>query len=196
MSWSFRPLERYLALRAYPLGEVNFSRPDDTARLLEYSARASVISPMSLYAGERAADLRYGENIALLSFVAPNDRAYTAGDAVEFSLLWQTDEKLDISYTVATFVASTDPPQAIAQGWDSAPQAGFAPTTEWTPGTTVWDNRAIRLPQDATPGDYRLWVLLYYRDSDNAETKRLPVTGSEVAGDSDIGVLPFTIQVD
>ncbi|MYD11421.1 MAG: phospholipid carrier-dependent glycosyltransferase [Chloroflexi bacterium] len=196
MSWSFRPLERYLAQHAYLLQELDFSKPDDTARLLEYSTVAPVFNPLSLYAGERAADLRFGENIALRSFVASNDRAYAAGDSVEFSLLWQTDAKLDISYTVATFIASADSRQPIAQGWDSAPQAGFAPTTGWRPGASVWDNRAIRLPFDAPPGDYRLWVLLYYRDNDSGEIKRLPVTGSVVVGDSDIGVLPFTLHLD
>ena len=196
MPWSFRPLERYLAQHAFPLGEYSFSKPDDTARLLEYSARALVVNPMSLYAGESPADLRFGENIALLSFVAGSDRPYFAGDPVEFSLRWQTDAKLANSFTVATFIASADSGQPIAQGWDSAPQAGFAPTNEWTPGAPVWDNRAIRLPLDAAPGDYRLWALLYYRDSESGEIKRLPVTGSDVAGENDIGILPLTLRVE
>ena len=196
MPWSFRPLERYLAQHAFPLGEYNFSNPDDTARLLEYSAQASVINPMSLYAGEYPVDLRFGENIALLSFVARSDRRYRAGEPVEFSLHWRTDAKLDVSYTVATFIASTNSGQPIAQGWDSAPQAGFAPTNEWTPGAPVWDNRAIRLPLDAPSADYRLWVLLYYRDGESGAIKRLPVAGSDVTGESDIGVLPFTFQVE
>lgn len=196
MSWSFRPLERYLTLHAYPVQEVNFSQPNDTARLLEYSASAPDFNPMSLYAGEVATDLRFGEDIALASFVVRNDRRYAAGEPVEFSLLWQTDADLDISYTVATFIASADSGQPIAQGWDSVPQAGFAPTSEWAPNAPVWDNRAIRLPHDAPTGGYRLWVLLYYRDGSSGEIKRLPVRGSDVKGDSDIGVLPFTFQVE
>ncbi len=196
MSWSFRPLERYLALYTFPLGEVNFSKPNDTARLLEYSAQAPVFNPMSLYAGEFATDLGFGKDIALRSFVARNDSSYTAGEAVEFSLLWRSSRRLDVSYTVATFIASAASGQPIAQGWDTAPQAGFKPTTEWRPGAQIWDNRAIRLPLDAPQGDYRIWVLLYYRDGDSGEIKRLPVSGSEVAGDDDIGVLPFTLQVE
>ncbi len=195
MRWSFRPLERYLARHAYPLREVDFSKPDDTARLLEYSAKSPVVNPMSLYAGEIATDLRFGEDIALLSFVARNDLSYAAGDPVEFSLLWQTDAKLEISYTVATFIASAETDQVLAQGWDTAPQAGFSPTSEWTPNAPVWDNRSIRLPQDSPPGDYRLWALLYYR-AGGGEIRRLPVSGSDVAGDSDIGVLPFSFRVE
>jgi len=196
MSWSFRPLERYLAMHAYPLQEVNFSQANDTARLLEYSAKSPVSNPMSLYAGEVATDLRFGGDIELLSFVARNDNPYKAGETVEFSLLWQTDAKLTTSYTVATFIASVDTGGPIAQGWDSAPQAGFKPTSDWTPNAPLWDNRAIRLPLGTPPGDYRLWALLYYRDGDSGEIKRLPVSGSDVAGDNDIGVLPFTFTVE
>lgn len=196
MPWSFRPLERYLALHAYPLQEVSLSQPYDTVRLLEYSTKAPVVNPMSLYAGDLATDLRFGGDIELLSIVAPIDRPFQAGDAVEFSLRWQSSVRLDVSYTVATFIASVETGQPIAQGWDIAPQAGFKPTSAWSPNTPIWDNRAIRLPLDTPLGDYRIWVLLYYRDGDGSEIKRLPVSGADVAGDNDIGVLPFTFQVE
>ena len=97
---------------------------------------------------------------------------------------------MEISYTVATFIASADTGQPIAQGWDTVPQAGFTPTSEWTPNAPLWDNRAIRLPLGTPPGDYRLWALLYNRDGESGEIKRLPVSGDDVAGDDDIGVLP------
>ena len=195
MSWSFRPLERYLVLHIYLIQEVQLSQPYDTVRLLEYSTEAPVFNPMSLYAGEIAADLRFGSDIEMLGIAAPAGSAYRAGEAVAFSLLWGSSRHLDRNYTVATFIASAATGQPIAQGWDSPPQAGFAPTTEWTPGAPVWDNRAIRLPLDAPPGDYRIWVLLYYRDGGSGEIKRLPVSGAEVTGDNDIGVLPLTFQV-
>lgn len=196
MSWSFRPLERYLALHAYPVQEVRLSQPYDTVRLLEYSATAPVVNPVSLYAGEFATDLRFGGDIELLSVVARNDSSYQAGETVEFSLRWQSSALLEISYTVATFIASAVSDQPIAQGWDTAPQGGFAPTSEWSPNAPIWDNRAIRLPLDAPPGDYRIWVLLYYRDGDSGLIKRLPVKGADETGDGDIGVLPFTFQVE
>ena len=196
MRWSFRPLERYLALHSYPLQEVRLSQPYDTVRLLEYSTASSVLNPMSLYGGEQATDLRFGADIELRSIVAPDASAYQPGEAVEFSLLWQANARLDISYTVATFIVSAATGQPIAQGWDTAPQAGFEPTSQWAPYQPVWDNRAIRLPLNAPPGDYRLWVLLYYRDEDSGQIKRLPVSGAEVAGDDDIGVLPTTLRVE
>ena len=196
MSWSFRPLERYLAMHAYPVQEVRLSQPYDTVRLLEYSTKTPAFNPLSLYAGEFTTDLRFGDDIALLSFVARNDNPYKAGETVEFSLRWQSSARLEVSYTVATFIASADTGGPIAQGWDTVPQAGFAPISEWTPNPPLWDNRAIRLPLGTPPGDYRLWVLLYYRDGDSGEIKRLPVSGADVAGDDDIGVLPFTFTVE
>lgn len=196
MTWSFRPLERYLALHAYPIQAVDFSKPNDTVRLLEYSTRAPANNPMSLYAGELANNLRFGSDIELLSVVSPRNGPYQAGEAVEFSLLWHSNARPESSYTVATFIAAADSGQPIAQGWDSMPQAGFAPTDDWTPNLTVWDNRAIRLPRDALPGDYRLWVLLYFRDSDSGEIKRLPVSGADVTGNNDIGVLPLKLRVE
>ncbi len=196
MLWSFRPLERYLALHAYPVQEVRLTEPSDIVRLLEYSVRSQVPNPMSLYHGDVATDLRYGENIALLSFVLPNKGHYRPGEVVEFSLLWQTEISLEQSYTVATFVVDTDSGQPIAQGFDSGPQSGFAPTTDWKPAAPIWDNRAVRLPVDARPGDYHLWIVLYYIDSNTGDIVRLPVRGSEVTGDGTIGVLPLTLQIE
>ena len=196
MSWSFRPLERYLALHAYPVQEVRLSQPNDTVRLLEYSTTTRVINHASLYGGDLATDLRFGNDIRLLGVVAPQASIFQPGETVEFSLLWQSDVSLDTSYTVATFIASAESGQPIAQGWDTAPQAGFEPTNNWTPEVPVWDKRAIRLPRDAPPGEYRIWALLYFRDGDSGELKRLPVSGSDVTGDNDIGILPFTFNVE
>ena len=84
MPWSFRPLERYMATHAYPVQEVRLSQPYDTVRLLEYSAKSPVSNPMSLYAGDFATDLRFGDDIELLSYVARNDSPYQAGETVEF----------------------------------------------------------------------------------------------------------------
>ncbi len=195
MNWSFRPLERYLALHAYPLGEARLDTADDSARLLEYSTASQPPDSMSLYFGDQTTDLRFGESIALRSLSMPRREAYSPGESVEFSLLWQTDEPLEASYTVAAFIADAATSLPIAQGYDSAPQAGFAPTTAWQAGIPVWDNRAIRLPQEARAGDYHLWVIIYARDGQSGEIERLPVSGAIVTGDGAIGVLPVTISI-
>ncbi len=193
MTWSFRPVERYLALHYYPLGEVQLAVADDTVRLLEYSARSPAPHPFSTFAADAPADLTYGENIRLLGFQLPNGLDYEPGQTLELSLLWQSDKALQRDYTVAFFVVDADS-QPIAQGHDSAPQAGFAPTSAWPANTPVWDHRALRLPSAAAPGEYRIWIALYHHDLETGGIQRLNVSGA-AAEHSDIGALPVSLTV-
>ena len=62
-------------------------------------------------------------------------------------------------------------------------------------GIPVWDNRAIRIPAQAAPGDYRLWVVLYRIVNGSGEIMRLPVSGADVTGEGTVGVLPFVLHV-
>ncbi len=193
MLWSFRPLERYLAGHFYPLREIELGIVDETVRLLEYSTGEAAPNPLSQYAGEIATDLRFGEGIRLLSLVAPDGESYAPGDVVHISLLWVAEAPVEHDYTVAAFIADARQNRPIAQGMDSAPQAGFAPTSSWKPGAPVWDNRALRLPEDAVAGDYQLWLLMYRQGS--AGVTRLPVAGRAVIQDGTVGVPPITIAV-
>ncbi len=193
MNWSFRPMERYLALHFYPLGEVALGHQDPTVRLLEYSTR-SAFNPLAPFAGDIASDLRYGEHIRLASITLPNGLSYQPGATIEVSLHWQTDAPLAEDYTVALFAADAVAQQVIAQGHDSAPQAGFAPTSSWTGG--VWDNRALRLPADAPSGELQLWLAMYRWDSEVGAIRRLPVTSGQSVHGGEIGVLPVTVAVE
>lgn len=193
MNWSFRPLERYLALHFYPLREIALEHKDPTVRLLEYSTRAA-FNPFAPFAGDIASDLRYGEHIRLASVTLPNGLLYQPGATIEISLHWQTDAPLAEDYTVALFAADAVAQQVIAQGYDSAPQAGFAPTSSWTGG--VWDNRALRLPDDAPSGELRLWLAMYRWDSEIGDISRLPVTSGQSVHQSEIGVLPVKVAVE
>ena len=195
MPWSFRPLERYLALHYYPVQEVRLTTPDDTVRLMEFSTRATAPDPMSLYFGDYAADLHFGESIRVISYYLPNGVRYQPGEAVEFSLLWQTDGQLDDDYTVATFIVDASSGQVLAQGHDSGPQFGFSPTSKWQAGVPVWDNRAIRLPADTPPGKSRLWIVMY-SSSETGEITRLPVKGGKISGEGAIGVLPTALEIE
>ncbi len=195
MTWSFRPYERYLALHYYLLSEIELSHPDDSVRLLEYSTRHSAPNPMTLYLGEVATDLRYGEDIWLRGLLLPGGFRYAPGDALELSLLWQATKPPARDYTVAWFVVDAQSGAPIAQGRDSGPQAGFSPTTSWNAGALVWDNRALQLPESLAAGEYLIWVLLYRNDHDSGEIERLPVTGSDVTENGSVGVLPLSIVV-
>lgn len=192
MLWSFRPLERYLAQHYYPLREVKLPAADGSVRLLEFSTRSAAPNPLSPFAGDIAADLRYGASIRLLSLVLPNGNTYKSGETIELSLLWQTDAPLKRDYTIAVFIADSATNAPVIQGWDSGPQNGFAPTSSWKPGFPVWDNRALRAPESTAPGDYQLWLLMY-RQNDSGEIVRLPVSGATVTEGATIGVLPLEI---
>lgn len=196
MSWSHRSLERYLAQHYYPLREVKLAEPDETVRLLEYSTRSAAPNTMSAYAGDVATDLKYGEHIRLRSLMLPNGNRLQPGEAVELSLLWQTDAPLDHDYTIAWFIVDPDTNMPIAQGQDSGPQAGFAPTSNWKPRWPVWDNRALRLPENAAPGEYQIWVLMYRFDDGGGDIHRLPVSGVTVREDGTVGVLPVSLSVE
>lgn len=195
MSWSFRPLERYLALHYYLVQDVQLTTPDDAVRLLEYDTSAKAPDPMTLYFGEAAADLLYGDSIRLVSYVLPKGKQYEPGEAIPFSLLWQAETALDQDFTVASFLAEAASGGPVAQGYDSGPQGGFAETSKWAPGIPVWDNRAIRIPAHTQPGDYRLWAVMYRIDSASGNINRLPVRGAEVTGDGTVGVLPFVLNI-
>lgn len=196
MRWSYRPLERYLAQHYYPLREVKLSAADETVRLLEYSTRSAAPNPMSPYAGDVATDLRYGEHIRLLSLVLPNGNRYQPGETVELSLLWQTDAPLKPDYTVAWFIVDQRTNKPIAQGQDSAPQDGFAPTSSWRTRWPIWDNRALRLAESAAPGAYQIWVLMYRFDSVSSDILRLPVSGATVGEGGTVGVLPISLVIE
>lgn len=196
MQWSFRPFERYMAMYYYPLREVELQTPDDTVRLLEYSVRRQAPNPFLTFSGDYASDLQYGDNIRLTGFYLPNGVRYAGGETIELSLLWQSDAQLEYDYTVAWLIASAETGQFVAQGQDAMPQAGFAPTTRWMPNSPVWDNRAIRLPQNLDSGEYVIWVLLYRYNPDTASIDRLPVSGEATTDNGTIGVLPVTLVIN
>ena len=175
--------------------EVALGHNDPTVRLLEYSTRSAAPNPLAPFAGDMPTDLRFGEYIRLASVTLPKDLRYQPGATIEVSLQWQTDAPVGEDYTVALFAADADTQQVIAQGHDSAPQAGFAPTSSWTPGQRIWDNRALRLPDDAPIGELQLWLAMYRWDSEIGDIRRLPVTSGQSVHQDEIGVLPVQVAV-
>jgi len=195
MTWSFRPFERYMALYYYPLQEIDLEHPDETVRLLEDSTRSPAPNPFSTFSAEHSTDLIYGDSIRLLGFQLPNGVRYGVGQAVELSLMWQADKQVVHDYTVAWFISNAESGQMVAQGQDSMPQAGFAPTTSWQVNLPVWDNRALRLPDNLPTGDYVIWVLMYRYNPDTSTIERLPVIGDTVIDNNTVGVLPITLTI-
>lgn len=194
MTWSFQPLERYMARHFYPLREIKLDNAEAAARLYEVSTIRPAPNPFSPYSADIASDIRFGGHIRLSGLSFPGGTQYQAGDAVELSLLWQTDQALDRDYTVAWFIADAETQLPIAQGHDTGPQFGYAPTSSWLPGQEVWDNRALRLPSDAAPGSYQVWLLMY-SFTETGAIERLPVSGAEVIAEGAVAVLPLSLTV-
>jgi len=186
LSWSVRPVERFLAAHYYPL------RTTETApqvRLIEF-ATIDAPDPFGFRLPETTTDLIYGDDIALMGIELPRGTSYAPGAVLPVSLVWRAEAPLDQDYTVGLYLRAADG-APVAQ-IDAQPRWGFAPTSAWLPGVPIWDHRALRLPV-LTPGEYQLWVKVYGFDAD-FQAQDLPVTGATTLDDS-IGVLPVTITI-
>ena len=188
LPWSVRPVERFLARNHYPLREIEGG---PRARLIEYDTSIAP-DPLLPAVPDYRAQLRYGEQIQLTGYNLPRGTRYMPGETLPLTLFWVADTTIEDSWTVAWFLARPDSPPAV-QGWDSAPQAGFLLTSDWPPGVTQLDNRALRLPADLPAGDYHVLVVLY-RVAEGGQLLRLPVEGGRTR-DGQAGLLPTTIQV-
>ncbi len=190
--WASRPVERYLTRYYYLIGEHPTPTTDATVRLLEYST-ISATDPYAQRGPLSAHTATFGQSIELVGLDLPMGTTYRAGDVLPVSLLWRAVAPVEHDYIVAWFLADAQSGIPLAQGFDSTPSGGFAPTSGWRPGAPVWDNRALVIPQDAPDGSYRLWVVLY-RLGEGGEIERLIVDGEQVLEDT-ILVLPLEIVV-
>jgi hypothetical protein len=184
--WSIRPVERFMETHYYPVREFS---TDPRVRLIEY-ATINAPDPYAFRNPIISSDLCFGTLICLEGVYLPKGINYQRDDFLPLSWYWRADSKLEQDYTVAWFVTNSQS-TIVAQGFDTQPQWGLAPTSSWEPGIPVWDNRALRLPNDIQAGEYQIWIRLYQADN---SALQLPVTGHEVI-DGTIGVLPVKIQI-
>ncbi len=187
--WAVRPVERFMVSHYYPIRELTSDPIDTRIRLIEYS---TVPAPDSFaFRGpDQLTELQFGDSIQLSGFTLPSGNTYRAGDVLPISLYWRSDDVLERDYTVAYFVADLTG-TVVAQGEDSQPAWGFAPTSGWHVGVPQWDNRALRLPAALPSGDYQIWLRVYQSDDNSI---RLPVIG-DTAQDPSLAVLPIEILV-
>jgi hypothetical protein len=189
LPWAVRPVERFLSQQHYLLRV--FETGDPTVRLLEYSL-INAPNPYDFVSPEVLTDLQFGDSVRLDGYTLPLGNHYQAGDVLPVSFYWRSDALLNRDYSIAWFVARADRTTPPLQGRDTMPYDGFAPTTTWQPALPIWDNHALRLPPDAAPGEYRLWVIVYFYGENGVE--RLPVSGAETL-EGTIGVLPGVITI-
>ncbi len=98
-----------------------------------------------------------------------------APDGVTLSLFWQAVAAADFDYTV--FLHFVDAEGKIVAQADAQPLNGQYPTSIWSPGETIVDDRMLSV----SPGRYQLFIGLYRWDTG----ERLPasVNGERAADD-------------
>lgn len=103
-------------------------------------------------------DARFGDAIRLQGYSLANGSA-RPGDVVQVTLMWSTEEPLDVRYKVFLHLVNGDG-ELLAQQ-DAEPAGGLLPTTTWPTGEIVKDNIGILLPATLPPGEYRLLLGMY-----------------------------------
>ena len=154
----------------------------------------STISAPDMFAyrePDHPTNLTFDEHIRLMGFDLPQGTQYRDGDVLALTTAWKTDETLPENATIGLYLRDANG-NPVAQV-DAQPGAGFYPTNQWQIGVPIWDNRAIRLPDNLPAGTYQLWIKLYGFNAD-LSTHDLPVTSGDKMDDS-IGILPIQIQV-
>jgi hypothetical protein len=104
-------------------------------------------------------DLRLGDRLRLAGYNPAGPLEVKSGEALPFSLFWQTDEPGEQDYVV--FVQLLGQGGELLAQVDRTPVGGFRPTSTWQPGEVIRDNYGLALPPDLLPGRYQLIVGLY-----------------------------------
>jgi hypothetical protein len=175
--------------RAFPSGEV-------VRKFWDAGARWAVAYRVS--AGSRAQTpldeaAVFGDGIALV-----NSRTFRAsetpkgsvraGETLSITLAWKSLAAVSVNYTIFVHLApALDAPRlrvvpndTIVAQEDAQPCDNSYPTTWWSPGEIVEENRRIVIPAGTAPGQYVLTTGIY----ELATGKRLPMfAASEPSGD-------------
>jgi hypothetical protein len=107
-------------------------------------------------------DYRWAAGMAMTGFVMTPLRA-APGEPVWIELHCSAEQVPDADYDV--FVQFLAPDGHFVNGTDGPPQFGARPTSGWQPGEAVIDRRAFFVPEDASPGVYRV-IAGFYRGNE------------------------------
>lgn len=143
----------------FPLAEVNIEQTD---RIFEPPAM------------QLAIDAAFADQLSLLGANLPAVEV-EPGSALDLSLFWREEQRMETSYTV--FVHVLDQNGAMLVQEDRIPAAGSRPTTGWVPGEIVEDVYRLAIGPDANPGDYVVEVGVY--DAGDPAFPRLSVVDME-----------------
>ncbi len=184
--WSNRPAEHYLARHYFPVRDLVAT---DIARAVLFNTTDAPPASATVWPEQRV-EVTFNGTLRLVGADIPGDTLRAPGDVLPVSLLWETLTTPPQDYTVALFLMAAD--GVLKAQRDSFPNHHFAFTSTWEPGSLQRDNHGLALPDALPPGEYELWVALYWWPEPGA---RLPVTD---AGGNDVGdhVVLTTITVE
>ncbi len=142
-------IERSLAQYAFKATETWVT----SVRLARYGTGPLVTEPSIQTA------VVFGDKIGLTGYDWSTHNP-SPGDIVPVTLYWTPvaapEERLKV------FVHLVDGDGALVAQVDMEPQAGFAPTSGWTPGQEIIDRYGVWLPNDLGPGRYTLRTGMYH----------------------------------
>ena len=123
------------------------------------SARVSrFIVPLNATSSFQTNDAVFNDEIKLNGFQL-SQSALKPGDGLCVELKWQALKRPSADDTVFVHVMNAAG-QLVAQN-DMQPQSGFAPTSQWQPGTEITDRHGMILPADLPAGEYTIQLGLY-----------------------------------
>jgi len=137
--------------------------------------------PIFAYRYDRVAALQdplfhFGDSITLRRFAATSD--HHPGDTAHVMLWWVAASPLPADYTVSVFLLDANGfPLRNAAGSLLVQHDAFpsVPTSQWEPGSVIFDNHPLALPDTLPPGIYQVGLKLY----DLAAGTILPVDGQD-----------------
>lgn len=191
--WSVRPVERFMNAHYFPLREYQTDPPDPRLRLIAYDT-TNAPDRFAFRGPSHLSTLEFESTIQLAGFDLPSGDRYLPGDVLPVSLYWRALSPIATDYIVALKLVNQEG-FVIAEAPDTQPDGGFAPSSGWTAGVPVWDNRALILPAELEAGQYYLWVVLYERLPDGT-IRTLTAAGGQRLAQGEIRVLPVTVRVN
>lgn len=140
--------------------------------------------PPLLRLPEHSMKAQIGDTIQFEGYTLYPKNVIRRGDTLRLTLFWHALQRPPADYTV--FVHVVD-----ARG-EIVFQEDFMPTPHtagWWPGDSIWEERALLVPENLLPGEYRIVTGMYLL----ATMERLPVTG-EATRDSAIVLTTLRIE--
>lgn len=165
--------------------------------LVIFLASVLIIQPSSLLrhesvgklveTAEHDIEVNFGNQISLIGYDLPNG-ASTAGQELDFTAYWKTQNDLDINYQV--FVHLLDSQNNLVAQSDKLNPGEF-PTKQWPTDKYIQDHHNLTLPATLEPGSYHwsigLWVA--------GDGWRLPVLSKDGQQVGDSFIISETLEV-